>query len=185
MNIVKTGNRRLISTLTLLLGLAALGGCTGLPEGVQPVQNFDLERYYGKWYEIARLDHRFERGLEQVSAQYSPGSDGSVQVLNKGYSAENGWQSAQGKAKFVGPASEGHLKVSFFGPFYGSYVIFELDEEDYQYAFVAGNSKSYLWLLARTPTISTQLREQFVQRVSELGFPVDELIFVDQRDNTL
>lgn len=183
MNRLKTGIRSLISTPGLLAALLCLGACTGLPENVQPVQNFDLDRYYGKWYEIARLDHRFERGLEQVSAQYSAGEDGSVRVLNRGYSAEDGWQSAEGKALFVGPSNEGYLKVSFFGPFYGSYVIFELDQENYQYAFVAGNSTSYLWLLARTPTVSAELQERFVQRASALGFPVDELIFVDQQSN--
>ncbi|MEE4144641.1 MAG: lipocalin family protein [Halieaceae bacterium] len=163
----------------LLLALAGLASCTGIPDGVQPVQGFDSERYLGRWYEIARLDHSFERGLSQVTAQYAPGPGDSLRVLNRGYSAADGWQSAEGKALFVGPADQGHLKVSFFGPFYGSYIVFELDP-DYQYAFVSGNSKSYLWLLARTPTISPELRARFIQRAKELGFPVGQLIFVEQ-----
>lgn len=166
--------------LCLLLALGGLGSCTGIPDGVEPVSGFEMERYLGKWYEIARLDHSFERGLQQVSAQYSPADDGGVRVLNRGYSPDDGWQSAQGKAYFVGPPDEGYLKVSFFGPFYGSYIVFGLDRENYQYAFVAGNSSSYLWLLARTPTVSAQVKEQFLQRARELGFPVEELIFVDQ-----
>jgi apolipoprotein D and lipocalin family protein len=163
----------------LLTAVFCLAGCTGVPDGVEPVQGFELERYLGKWYEIARLDHSFERGLTRVSAEYSPGEDGSVIVLNRGYSADDGWQSAQGKALFMGPADQGYLKVSFFGPFYGSYIVFEL-APDYQYAFISGNSKSYLWLLARTPTVSPELRAHFIRRAAELGFPVEQLIFVDQ-----
>jgi apolipoprotein D and lipocalin family protein len=166
----------------LLTAVSCLAGCTGVPDGVQPVEDFELERYLGRWYEIARLDHSFERGLTRVSAEYSPGEDGSVIVLNRGYSAEDGWQSAEGKALFMGPADQGYLKVSFFGPFYGSYIVFELDP-DYQYAFISGNSKSYLWLLARTPTVSPELRAHFVQRAAELGFPVEQLIFVDQGED--
>lgn len=172
-------HRRLMLCASLLLALSGLAGCTGIPEGVQPVQGFDSERYLGRWYEIARLDHSFERGLTQVTAEYTPGPDDSVRVLNRGYSAEDGWQSVEGKALFVGSANEGYLKVSFFGPFYGSYIVFELDP-DYQYAFVSGYSKSYLWLLARTPTISPDLRERFIRRARELGFPIEQLIFVDQ-----
>lgn len=170
---------RLIPRAWLLLTLACLVSCTGIPEGVQPVQGFDSGRYLGRWYEIARLDHSFERGLSQVTAEYTPGPGDSLRVLNRGYSAEDGWQTAQGKALFVGPADQGYLKVSFFGPFYGSYIVFELDP-DYQYAFVSGNSKSYLWLLARTPTISPELRARFLRRATELGFPIEQLIFVDQ-----
>jgi apolipoprotein D and lipocalin family protein len=163
----------------LLAALCCIAGCTGIPEGVQPVQDFKLERYLGKWYEVARLDHSFERGLTRVSAEYTPREDGGVTVLNRGYSAESGWKSAEGRALFVGPPDQGHLKVSFFGPFYGSYIVFELDP-DYQYAFISGNSKSYLWLLARTPSVSPELRAHFIQRATELGFPVQQLIFVDQ-----
>lgn len=163
----------------LLCGLIFSSGCTGIPQGVKPVQDFELERYLGQWYEIARLDHSFERGLSQVTAQYSMEPDGSVRVINRGYDAQEGWKSAEGKAKFVGPQDEGHLKVSFFGPFYGSYIVFELDP-DYQFAFVSGNTTSYLWLLSRTPVISESLRGAFIARAAELGFDVDQLIFVEQ-----
>lgn len=164
----------------LVIACCCLASCTGAPDGVKPVTGFELDRYLGKWYEIARLDHSFERGLEQVSAEYTPGEDGSVRVINRGYSPKDGWKSAEGKARFVGPTDEGYLKVSFFGPFYGSYIVFGLDRDNYQYAFVSGNTTSYLWLLARTPTVSDEVKEQFLQQARELDFPVEELIFVDQ-----
>ena len=125
-----------------------LSGCVGIPEGVKPVDNFELDRYLGKWYEIARLDHSFERGLSKVTAHYSLRDDGGINVINRGFSAEkNAWKEALGKAYFVNDADEGHLKVSFFGPFYGSYIVFELDTAGYQYAFISGPDKDYLWLL--------------------------------------
>lgn len=158
-----------------------LKGCLGMPKGVHPVTDFELNRYLGKWYEIARLDHSFERGLERVSAEYSLRDDGSVKVLNKGFSiTKNKWKEAEGKAYFMKGEDEGYLKVSFFGPFYGSYVVFELDKEKYNYAFVTGPDTSYLWFLSRTPTVSKKLVEQFVQKAKGLGFDTDQLIFVNQ-----
>ena len=169
---------RIICVFLIFL-LAA--GCTGLPEGIEPVKGFELDRYLGKWYEIARLDHSFERGLKMVTAEYSMRPDGGIKVLNKGYSTEDKkWKEAEGKAYFVREKDEGYLKVSFFGPFYGSYVIFELDKEEYQYAFVTSASKSYLWLLSRTPEVSQKLIEQFEKRAKKLGFKTDELIYVEQ-----
>ena len=160
---------------TLLCWL--LAGCTGLPDDIRPVQRFELERYLGTWHEIARLDHGFERGLEQVTADYAMRQDGGVRVLNRGYSAsEQRWQEAEGRAYFVESAQVGHLKVSFFGPFYGSYVIFELDP-DYSYAFITSYNKQYLWLLARTPTVSDRIKQRFRQQSQALGFAIDELIW--------
>jgi len=142
-----------------------LSACTSAPEGITPVKNFDLEKYQGKWYEIARLDHSFEQGMEQVTATYSINDDGTVKVLNKG--VEN--------------ADTGHFKVSFFGPFYGAYIIFELDQPDYQYAFITSYSKDYLWFLSRTPTVSKELKQQFLSQVKALGFATDEIIWVNQK----
>lgn len=159
--------------------LVSLSACTGMPEGVIPVKNFELERYLGEWYEIARLDHAFERGLERVSAEYALREDGGVSVVNKGYAtAKQEWKEIEGKAYFVGGEDEAHLKVSFFGPFYSSYVVFELDEENYQYAFVSGNSTSYLWLLSRTPEVSDALLARFEARAMALGLDTDALIYV-------
>lgn len=162
----------------LALLLMLLSACTGVPKGIEPVTAFELDRYLGKWYEIARLDHRFERGLSQVTAEYQMREQGGIKVINRGYSKKDGaWEQAEGKA-FPVESGIGHLKVSFFGPFYASYVVFELDD-DYQYAFITGPSRDYLWLLARQPEVSDQIRQQFLQQARELGFALDELIFVE------
>jgi len=172
--------RHLIFLLPLFFSIL-LTGCHGMPKGVNPVDDFEVNRYLGKWYEIARLDHSFERGLSKVSAEYSMRDDGGIQVINQGYSKiKNEWKKAEGKAYFVEDKKQGHLKVSFFGPFYSSYIIFELDKENYQYAFVSGYNNSYLWLLARTPTVKQSVIDQFISRSKELGFNTNGLIFVNQ-----
>lgn len=158
-----------------------LSGCLGMPESVQPVTDFELDRYLGKWYEIARLDHSFERGLSQVTAEYSLKRDGGVSVLNRGFSeAENKWKEVEGKAYFVNTDSEGYLKVSFFGPFYSSYVVFEVEKEDYQYAFVSGPNTNYLWLLARTPSVEPEIIQKFIKMSKARGFDTEDLIYVHQ-----
>ncbi|HNT98099.1 MAG TPA: lipocalin family protein [Elusimicrobiales bacterium] len=166
--------RRLLAALAL-----ALCGCAvKVPEGIKPVEGFELDRYLGEWYEIARLDHRFERGLSKVTAEYSMRADGGVRVLNRGYSAEKGgWKEAEGRAYFTGDPSVGGLKVSFFGPFYGGYNIIELGRENYAWALVCGPDRSYLWILARTPELAPETLEKLKARAAELGFPVPELIF--------
>jgi apolipoprotein D and lipocalin family protein len=157
----------------------ALSGCLGAPEGVSPVKDFELDRYLGKWFEVARLDHSFERGLSGVTAEYSMREDGGVRVINSGLSDDTGdYSEAEGRAYFVESQDQGYLKVSFFGPFFGSYIVFELDVEGYEYAFVAGNSTDYLWLLARTPEVSEEVMKRFIERSAALGFATDELIFV-------
>jgi apolipoprotein D and lipocalin family protein len=165
---------------TILLLSMVLTACTGTPKGVEPVSGFELERYLGKWYEIARLDHSFERGLTAVTADYSLRDDGNVKVINRGYDQEKTkWKEAEGKAKFVKDADIAQLKVSFFGPFYGSYIVFGLDKQDYQYAFVAGPNHGYLWLLARTPQVDEAIIERFINEASQRGFNTDDLIFVE------
>lgn len=150
-----------------------------MPEKVTPVKEFELNRYLGKWYEIARLDHSFERGLERVTAEYSLRDDGGVAVVNRGFSPDRDeWKVAEGKAYFVNDKNEGYLKVSFFGPFYGSYVIFELDKQNYNYAFISGPDTSYLWLLSRTPRVPQDLIDNFIKRSKDIGFDVNDLIFV-------
>ncbi|MBA4419173.1 MAG: lipocalin [Syntrophus sp. (in: bacteria)] len=157
-----------------------LAGCVGMPENVKPVDNFKLEKYLGKWYEIARLDHSFERGLTRVTADYSLRDDGGVRVLNRGFSAkENTWKEAEGKAYFVKGSDKGYLKVSFFGPFYGSYVIFELDHDNYQYSLICGPDKSYLWILARFPKMKKEVTDILIAKAVALGFDKSKLIFVD------
>jgi len=159
-----------------------LTGCVGIPENVKPVDHFKLEKYLGKWYEIARLDHSFERGLTRVTADYILRDDGGVRVLNRGYSEkEKTWKEAEGKAYFVQGTDQGYLKVSFFGPFYGSYVVFELDHEHYQYSLVCGPDRSYFWILARTPEMEKDLRDNLIAKAAALGFDTSKLIFVDHQ----
>lgn len=170
--------KKIILSLVSLL----LTGCLGMPESVTPVTGFELDKYLGKWYEIARLDHSFERGLEQVSADYSLREDGGVRVDNRGFFVKkNKWNTAEGKAFFVRKSDEGYLKVSFFGPFYGSYVVFELDKVNYQYAFVAGPNTSYLWLISRTPTVDEKLMTLFKEKAKSLGFDTNQFVCVRQK----
>lgn len=160
--------------------LILLSSCTSIPDGVKPVQNFDLDRYLGKWYEIARMDHSFEKGLSRVTAEYSIRDDGGVRVLNRGYAeSEQKWKEAEGKALFVGEPSIGFLKVSFFGPFYGSYIIFELDSE-YRYALVSGQDKKYFWILSRNANMDAGLKEKLIGVARKKGFDTDQLIHVEQ-----
>ncbi len=169
---------RLLSSFSLSFLLI---GRLSIPSDIAPVDGFELDKYLGKWYEIARLDHSFEHGLDQVTAEYSLRDDGGVKVINKGFSkVKNKWKEVEGKAYFVRKQQEGYLKVSFFGPFYGAYIVFDLDQENYQYAFVTSYDKSYLWLLARTPTVSEELIHRFVQQSNALGFATDQLIFPEQ-----
>ncbi len=162
--------------LSLLLTLL-LTGCMGMPEKVKPVDNFNVHNYLGKWYEIARLDHSFERGLTRVTAEYALREDGGLKVTNRGYSVkENRWKEAVGKAYFVEEPDKGYLKVSFFGPFYGSYVIIDLDQDYYQYSLVCGPDRSYLWILSRTPAMQSEVKKRLITKATALGFDTSSLI---------
>ena len=168
-----------IATALSFFSSFVISGCSGAPEGTSAVSGFELNRYLGTWYEIARLDHRFERGLTNVTASYTLRDDGGVRVVNRGFNTGKGtWNEAVGKAYPVGSPDLGQLKVSFFGPFYGGYNILELDMDNYQYALVAGPNRSYLWILARSPDLSDDIVQSLVEKARRLGFPVDELIYV-------
>ena len=172
--------RRVLAGMTLAMALFALG-CTSMPRGIEPVTGFEVERYLGKWYEIARLDHRFERGLSDVSATYALREDGAISVLNRGFSAREGeWKEARGVARFRGEPTVGSLKVRFFWPFYGGYHIIALDKQGYAYAMVTGPNRSYLWILSRTKEMDERVLEGLVRQAAELGFATDELIYVPQ-----
>ncbi|WMN62011.1 lipocalin family protein (plasmid) [Pseudoalteromonas xiamenensis] len=165
-------NTIIVSSLTLLTA------CTSVPQGIEPISGFELDRYMGKWYEIARIENQFEAGLDNVTAEYSLKQDGSVKVINRGLDADNQQaKEAIGTAKFVGDPQTAHLKVSFFGPFYASYIVFELDKSDYQYAYVSGYNKDYLWLLSRTPSLSESQILRFKMRAERLGFDLSKLVF--------
>lgn len=171
-------NKKKVIALWVLTS-AFVSACTGLPQGTSAVSGFEVDRYLGTWYEIARLDHRFERGLTNVTAEYTLQDDGGLRVVNRGFSTKTEeWDEAVGKAYLVGSPDVGQLKVSFFGPFYGGYNILELDKEDYQYALVAGPDRSYLWILARSPDLSESKVQSLVEKARRLEFPVNDLIYV-------
>ena len=159
--------------------------CTSIPEGLSPVENFDFQAYLGTWYEIARFDFKFERGLSKVTANYSLNPDGSIKVLNRGFNQEKGkWQEAKGKAKFRGADNVGALKVSFFGPFYTGYNVLKIDE-DYSCALVGGKDYNYLWILARTPEISEELKVEYLAYAESLGYDTSRLLWVSHDDAAL
>jgi apolipoprotein D and lipocalin family protein len=180
---VSRSPERRVPAVALGLLLLYLSGCVGIPDNATAVRDFKVDRYLGTWYEIARLDHPFERGLSQNQADYSLREDGGLRVLNKGYNKKSGeWETAEGKAYFVETPDIGRLKVSFFGPFYGSYNIIELDEAEYRYSMVAGPDTSYLWILAREPTLEPEVLARLLNQAEALGFATDELIYPDQED---
>ncbi|TCB84078.1 outer membrane lipoprotein Blc [Enterobacter quasihormaechei] len=150
------------------------------PPGVTVVSNFDAQRFLGTWYEIARMDHKFERGLEKVTASYSAMDDGGIQVVNRGYNPDRQmWQQTVGQAYFTGAPNRAAMKISFFGPFYGGYNVIALDKE-YRHALVCGPDRNYLWILSRTPTITAEMKQQMLDVATRQGFDVTKLIWVKQ-----
>ncbi|PTT43375.1 hypothetical protein DBR28_00755 [Chryseobacterium sp. HMWF028] len=171
---------KIIFTLFLSFGLLnILISCSSMPEKAQPVNQFDVNRYLGTWYEIARFDYRFEKDLDNAMAQYSLNVDGSVKVVNSGYNfKKNKWVSVNGTAKFRGSKNTAALKVSFFGPFYAGYNVVAL--EDYQYALVAGKNLDYLWILSREKSIPENIKQKFMIKAQQIGYDTSKLIWVKQ-----
>ena len=162
----------------IILGILSviLSGCSGYPKNITPVKNFDINKYLGTWYEIARLDHSFERGLERVTAEYSLGEDGRVVVRNRGYlPVKQLWKEAEGKAYFARESDEGYLKVSFFGPFYAGYNVLML-EGDYEHALIGGQNTDFLWILSRTPMLPEDIKIKFISEAEKMGFDTTRLI---------
>lgn len=163
----------------LILVLLTSFGCTGVPSGLEPVSGFDADRYLGKWYEIARLDHSFEKNLSNVRAEYSMSESGDIRVVNRGYDEKTGkWKRIEGQARFIDDETVGSLKVSFFGPFYGGYHILALDRGKYSYAMVSGPSRSYLWILSRKKSLDENIYANLVGKAAEMGFDTTDLINV-------
>ena len=152
-------------------------GCTKQTKVDNSVSgDLQLDQYLGSWYEIARFDHKFERGISFSLAQYSLRDDGKVAVLNTGI--KDGQPSeAKGKAKFTDTPRI--LRVSFFGPFYGDYRILLLDE-DYQWVLVGGSNEKYLWILSRTPQLTDESRTTILAEATKRGYDVSKLICVEQ-----
>ena len=169
----------------LLMSIAFIPGlfsCSTIPKGVEAVQPFDKEKYLGKWFEIARLDFKFERNLNNTTAQYSVNPNGTIKVVNRGYNTKTGeWKEAEGKAKFVGDDDIAMLKVSFFGPFYSGYNVIAIDPE-YQYALVAGKNLKYLWILAREPDMPEDVKNNYLEIAEEAGYNTEDLLWVEHND---
>jgi apolipoprotein D and lipocalin family protein len=146
------------------------------------VSNFEIERYLGKWYEIARYDHRFERGLVGTTATYSLREDGKIKVENNGYkeTLDGEKSTAIGKAKIPNPEEPSKLKVSFFLFFYADYFIMELDK-DYNWAVIGSSSDKYLWILSRTPVIEDSLKQEIVKKIEARGYDTQKFIWVKQK----
>ena len=182
-NMNNASQSRLARLLALLFAaIALLSACASSspPPGIVAVTPFDLQRYQGQWYELARLDHIFERGLTDASALYQPLADGSVRVVNRGFDPAKGeWREVTGKALFTGAPTTGSLKVSFFGPFYGGYHVAALDP-DYRWALVVGPDRGYCWVLAREKTLSPTTKTAIVARAKALSIDTDALIWVSQ-----
>lgn len=166
-----------------LLGFLALNSCfVGIPKGATAIQNFEAEKYLGTWYEIARFDHKFELNIDNATANYSLNTDGSIKVVNRGYNyTEKKWKESIGEARFVGNKNEAMLKVSFFKPIWAGYNVIDL--VDYKYALVVGNSTKYMWILSREKNIPEEIKQRFLTKSKNLGFPVESLIWVSQDKN--
>jgi apolipoprotein D and lipocalin family protein len=161
--------------------VSMLLSCTGIPDGLKSVESFEIERYLGKWYEIARLDHSFERNMSNVSATYTRNEADGITVVNRGYNTkENKWKSIKGVARKVGDNDQGSLEVSFFRPFYGSYNIIDLDYQDYSYAMVVGPSRSYFWILSRDKVMDKARVNDLVDKAAGMGIDTGRLIYVKQ-----
>ncbi len=165
--------------LSGIIGILMINSCVTIPKGATAVSPFDKEKYLGKWYEIARLDFRFERNLNNTTANYSVNDDGSIKVVNRGYNyVKDEWNEAIGKAKFAGNENVARLKVSFFGPFYAAYNVIALDSE-YKYALVAGKNLDYMWILSRETTVSEDVKQDYLKIAGELGYNTSDLIWVE------
>jgi apolipoprotein D and lipocalin family protein len=172
--------RSLIMAALTGVALVALRSCASIPVGAVAIKPFDKDKYLGRWYEVARMDFRFERNLSEVTANYSLKENGTIKVENRGFNyLTKEWKEAIGKAKFAGSPDEARLKVSFFGPFYGGYNVIALDDQ-YKYALVAGQNLKYLWILSREKSIPESIKQSYLEIARKLGYEVSALIWTIQ-----
>ena len=172
-------NKLLLGAMLTLAVATFLSSCASIPKNATLVQNFNVDKYLGSWYEIARFEFRFEKDMNNVMAQYSLNERNNVTVLNSGYKyKKEEWESAQGVAKFRGDKDRAALKVSFFGPFYSGYNVIALDE-DYKYALVAGKSLKYLWILSREKSIPEDIKTAYLKIAQDVGYDTSKLIWVE------
>lgn len=183
------GTARIVGFIWIL-AVFTLAGVTAAAAGSSPsrstrdiplVENFQLERYLGTWYEIVRLPHGFEKNLEQVTATYSLKNDGKIRVLNRGFHTRKGkWSEAEGRAWMPDVGEPARLKVSFFLFFAADYRVIALDETGYSWAMVTSGSRKYLWILSRSPRMEEALLSDLIRQAEGWGFPVEQLIRVPQ-----
>ncbi|WP_332447530.1 lipocalin family protein [Sphaerochaeta sp.] len=171
----------------LLAGLLALSGCATKADSLPPlktVDSLDLNRYLGSWYEIARYQHQFEKTLVGAKADYSLRDDGRIQVVNSGLKTTLDGKFISVKAVAWRPdeAVPGALKVKFFNLFTSDYLVFGLDEENYQWALVGNNNRKYLWFLSRTPTVSDELLAKMKAIAVQQGYDLEKLFMVPQKE---
>ncbi len=176
-------NRLLIFFLTLSLMIISCKSGEQMGKiDTTTVKQVDINRYVGRWYEIARFPHSFEKDLVGVTATYTLRKDGKIDVLNQGYvgTLDGRLKQAMGKAKIPNSEETGRLKVSFFLFFYADYFILELDEADYQYAMIGSSSDKYLWILCRQPEMPAKTYQMLVSKAQSRGYNTDKLIVVKQ-----
>jgi len=164
----------------------ALFGCAGAPRGLGPlklVDSLDVQKYLGRWYEIARFTKGFEKNIVGAAAEYSLRDDGRIRVVNSGFrnTLDGPFTEAKGVAWAPDPRRPAALKVSFFWPFAGDYLVFGLDQEGYSWALVGSDSREYLWFLARTPEISDELYQKMRQIAQDQGYDLSTLYKVPQK----
>lgn len=166
-------------SLLIAMSLLAFVSCRSIPNEATVVSNFDAQKYVGTWYEIARIDFKHERNMNNTAAQYSLKDNGDIKVVNSGYNyVKEKWKKREGNAKFRGSNTEGALKVSFFGPFYSGYNVLAIDK-DYKYVLVAGKNHDYLWILSREKTIPEAVKNEYLQVAKNAGYDPNDLIWVD------
>ena len=181
-SVMKNLKKIIIPASLGVLGALFLASCAsvGIPEGATAVQNFNKDKYLGKWYEIARFDFRFEKNMDHTTANYSMKENGNIKVQNRGYNyVKDKWKESVGEAKFVNSPTEARLKVSFFKPIWAGYNVIDIDE-DYKYALVVGNNLDYIWILSREKTIPESYKQRFLEKAKSLGYDTQKLIWVKQ-----
>ena len=169
--------RAVLGLSVIMIFAGFFSGCRNKVPKAGPVQNFDAERYSGKWYEIARMDFAYEKNMSNVTAEYYLNDDGSIKVTNSGFDTnKQKWKQIEGKARFVDSKNNGALRVSFFGPFYTDYTVIEIDP-DYQYALVAGQNTDLMWILSRTDGIPDKVKNSFLETACKAGYDVEKLVW--------
>jgi len=172
---------KLFFICSIVLILFSFASCATIPENAVPISDFSLDDYFGTWYEIARIDNKYEKSMIYTTASYLLEKNETIRVINSGYSVDKKeWRTITAIARYRKGFNIGELKVSFFYPFYTSYNILAIDD-DYSYALVVGSNLKYLWILSRTTTIPENIKEKYLEIAKSLGYNLDKLIWVEQK----